>query len=126
MGILPRQKNSASKRLGAISMKAFARLAILLTLTVFSWAQTADRGLTLHMGAGYTPLVGPLSNRLDNGWNFQVGGGFMFTRHLGLVADYQYNGLGVPQSILTQLSVPDGSAWVQSITLGPEIRFTPD
>jgi hypothetical protein len=63
---------------------------------------------------------------LDNGWNMQAGGGYMFTPRFGLIADYQYNGLGVPRSILNQLQVPDGSAWVHSVTVGPEIRFAPE
>ncbi|MCU1284676.1 MAG: hypothetical protein JWO13_1026 [Acidobacteriales bacterium] len=107
-------------------MKTFASLAILLTLTISSFAQSSDRGFTVHAGGGYTPLVGPLSKRLDNGWNFQVGGGYMLTPHFGLVGDYQYNRLGVPQSVLTGLAVPDGSAWVHSLTFGPEIRFAPN
>jgi hypothetical protein len=31
--------------------------------------------------------------------------------------------LGVPQSVLTSLAVPQGDAWVHSVTFGPEIRF---
>jgi hypothetical protein len=107
-------------------MKLFASLAILFAITITSSAQSSDRGFTVHGGGGYTPLVGPLSRSLDNGWNVQVGGGYMFSRSFGLVGDYQYNGLGVPQRVLTQLAVPDGNAHVQSLTFGPEIRFAPD
>jgi opacity protein-like surface antigen len=104
-------------------MKTLLSLAIVCLLAISSFAQ--DRGLTVHAGGGYTPLVGPLSKRLDNGWNVQVGGGYMFTPYLGLVGDYQYNGLGVPQDVLNVLAVPDGNAHVQSFTAGPEIRFAP-
>jgi Outer membrane protein beta-barrel domain len=100
-------------------MKALLRLAMLCTLAVSSFAQ----GPTFHTGFGYTPLVGPISNNLDNGWNFQVGGGLMFSPHFGVIADYQYNGLGVPDRVLNLLAVPDGNAHVQSFTVGPEIRF---
>src|SRR3954470_8439852 len=104
-------------------MKAFASLAILLTFTLSTFAQSSDRGLTIHGGGGYTPLVGPLARSLDNGWNFQVGGGYMTSSHFGIVGEYQYNRLGVPQSVLTSLAVPQGDAWVHSVTFGPEIRF---
>ncbi|MCU1308287.1 MAG: hypothetical protein JWN45_2982 [Acidobacteriaceae bacterium] len=106
-------------------MKALLRLVIVCTLAISSFAQDAGPGLTVHGGFGYTPLVGPLSRNLDNGWNFQIGGGFMFSRHLGFVGDYQYNHLGVPQDVLNALAVPDGNAHVQSLTFGPEIRFAP-
>jgi len=107
-------------------MKSFGTIVLLLSLCALGFAQDADRGFTFHVGAGYTPLVGNISNRLDNGWNFQAGGGYMMTRHFGLITDYQYNGLGVPRSILNQLQVPDGSAWVHSVTVGPELRFAPE
>jgi hypothetical protein len=107
-------------------MKFIARFALLLSLSIVCFSQTEDRGFTFHAGGGYTPLIGDLSDRLDHGWNFQAGGGYMFTPHLGLIADYQYNSLGVPRSILNELQVPDGSAWVHSFTAGPEIRFAPE
>lgn len=85
-----------------------------------------DRGFTFHAGAGYSPLIGPISGSLENGWNFQAGGGYMFNPYLGVIADYQYNGLGVPRRVLNALAEPDGSAWVYSVTVGPEIRLAPD
>jgi hypothetical protein len=108
-------------------------LAVLVFAT-FSFAQTStnttynegDRGLTFHAGAGYTSLVGPITHSLDNGWNIQAGGGYMFTPNFGLIGDYHYFGLGVPMSVLNSLSVPDGSAWVHALTFGPEIRLAPD
>jgi hypothetical protein len=85
-----------------------------------------DRGFTAHFGGGYAPLVGPISGSLENGWNVQAGGGYMFTPSFGIVADYHYFGLGVPDRVLNSLAVPDGNAWVHSITFGPEIRLAPD
>jgi hypothetical protein len=104
-------------------MKTLLRLAILFTLAATSFAQEA--GPTAHVGFGYSPLVGPISRNLDNGWNFQVGGGLMFTPHLGIIAEYQYNHLGVPDDVLNFLRVPDGNARVNLFTVGPEIRFAP-
>jgi hypothetical protein len=50
----------------------------------------------------------------------------MFTPNFGLVGDYHHFGLGVPRSVLNELAVPDGGAWVHSLTFGPEIRLAPD
>jgi hypothetical protein len=56
----------------------------------------------------------------------QAGGGYMFTPQWGIVGDYHYFGLGVPDRVLNSLAVPDGNAWVHSITVGPEVRLAPD
>lgn len=110
----------------------FCFVVFLFTATCWSQGTTGtsyyegDRGFTAHFGAGYAPLVGPISGSLENGWNVQAGGGYMFTPYLGIVGDYHYFGLGVPDRVLNSLAVPDGSAWVHALTVGPEIRLAPD
>jgi outer membrane protein with beta-barrel domain len=107
-------------------MRLLARCVLFLTLCIAAFSQTnEDRGFTFHAGGGYTPLVGDISRSLDNGWNAQAGAGYMFTPTFGLTADYQYNGLNVPTRVITELNVPDASAWVHSATVGPEVRFAP-
>jgi len=115
-------------------MHVWKSCVAVLALALCSFAQTStnstynegDRGFTFHAGLGYAPLVGPISKSLDNGWNFQAGGGYMFTPNFGLVADYNYFGLGIPRDVLNSLAEPDGSAWVHALTFGPEIRLAPD
>jgi hypothetical protein len=111
----------------------FCFAVLVLTATCFAQGTASgstyyegDRGFTAHVGGGYAPLIGPISGSLENGWNVQAGGGYMFTPQWGIVGDYHYFGLGVPDRVLNSLAVPDGNAWVHSITVGPEVRLAPD
>jgi len=95
-----------------------------LGITTLALSQT-ERGWTGDVGAGVTPLVGDISNRLDNGWNFRIGGGYNFTDHLSTTLQFTYNGLGVGQRVLNEARVPDGNAHVWSFTAVPRISLSP-
>ena len=80
---------------------------------------------TGNIGAGFTPLLGALNQRLDNGWHITFGGGYNLTDHFSLGGQVMYNGLGVSRGVLRELSVPDGNARVWAFTVEPRLSFAP-
>ena len=70
-------------------------------------------------------MVGGLSDRLDNGWNFSAGAGYNFTSHFSGGIQFTYNGLGVSKKVLMEAAVPNGNAHIWSLTAEPRIRFAP-
>lgn len=101
----------------------------LLLIAVFGSATLVfgqtERGWTADVGGGVTPLVGDISHRLDNGWNFRAGGGYNFTDHLSTTLQFSYNGLGVGNRVLNEARVPDGNAHVWSLTAVPRLSLSP-
>lgn len=115
--------SSRLQLLGRFGVRALLTIGLLGTTTLL-FAQT-ERGWTAEVGGGFTPVVGALSNRLDNGWNVRVGGGYNFSSHFSTNIEYRYNGLGVGSSVLREANVPGGNAHVWSIGLVPRISFSP-
>ena len=76
-------------------LRAVGLAAILTWFIGIAAAQEAEHKWTANLGAGFTPLVGALDQRLDNGWNISFGGGYNFNDHFSLGAQVMYNGLGV-------------------------------
>lgn len=60
-----------------------------------------DRGFTLSANAGFSPLVGDISKRLDNGWHVAVDGGYDFSSHFSTTLEYMYNGYGVSRAMVS-------------------------
>ncbi|HYH01347.1 MAG TPA: outer membrane beta-barrel protein [Terriglobales bacterium] len=106
-------------------MKVSVRvLAVVFSLCVMLQAQD-ERRWTINLGGGVTPVVGETKNRLNTGWNAKGGFGVNITDRFGVVFEGQYNGFGVNDAVLEQLNVPDGSAWMWSLTANPVIRLNP-
>ena len=111
--------------------RAVAAAALLMASAGTAVAQDEGHRWTGNVGAGFTPLVGALDQRLDNGWNVQFGAGYHFTNRFSLGLEGMYNGLGVSRGVLNELAVPDGNAhvWVATVeprlTFAPRYRFTP-
>ena len=87
-------------------------------------AQVRDTGFTFKVGGGYTPTVGLTKNRFDPGWNVLAGAGYNFHRHFGILGEFQYNNLGVPQRVLDNFGTPTGDAYIWSATLQPVVNLT--
>jgi opacity protein-like surface antigen len=85
----------------------------------------AEHPVTVSFGAGVTPLVGRISNSLDNGWHITVGGGVNITRHFQAALEYGYNGYGVGQKLLSEAKVPEGNSHLWWLTANPKLRFKP-
>lgn len=97
----------------------------LLLLATSSLALAQEQRWTANVGGGFTPLVGGISNRLDNGWNMRVGGGYNVTPHFSMNLQFAFHGLGVSRAVLNEAQVPDGNAHVWSITAEPRLKLKP-
>jgi hypothetical protein len=100
----------------------FALPTLLVLLAASSLAQDESR-YTFNVGGGFSPLVGDISKRLENGWHIDVGGGVNFIPHFSTTIDYMYNGYGVSQGLLNEAKVPGGNAHLWSVTANPRLRL---
>src|SRR4051812_29810148 len=100
--------------------------ALLLTVAAGAQENTQFHHYNFNFGGGVTPSVGTDSSRLNTGWNFVAGGGYNFTRNLGVVGEYMVNQTDVNRSVLRQLNVPGGTGTIWSLTANPTIRFNPN
>jgi len=80
---------------------------------------------TANGAVGFTPLVGAINQRLDNGWHVSFGAGYNFSRRFSVAGQFMYNGLGVSRGVLQEFAVPDGNANVWSLTAEPRLNFRP-
>lgn len=83
------------------------------------------RHWTFNIGAGFSPVTGQISQRLQNGWNFTVGGGYRFTRHFEANVQYAYNGFGVQPAVLREAQVPAANSHLWSLTVDPKLHVHP-
>src|SRR5258706_16293045 len=97
------------KKMRTYLMRTVAATAMIACFTGIAAAQEEEHKWTANVGAGFTPLVGALDQRLDNGWNISFGGGYNFNDHFSLDAQVMYNGLGVSRGVLNELAVPGGN-----------------
>src|SRR5712672_3126150 len=102
-------------------LRAVVLTTILTCFIGIAAAQEAEHKWTANLGAGFTPLVGALDQRLDNGWNISFGGGYNFYGHFSLGAQVMYNGLGVSRGVLNELAVPDFFVHVSASTVEPRL-----
>jgi hypothetical protein len=111
-------------------MTRFLMMVTLLssTLMIPALAQenTQWHHYNFNFGGGVTPMVGADASRLNTGWNFVAGGGYNFTRSLGIVGEYMVNQSGVSNRVLQQLNVPGGSGNIWSLTANPTLRINPN
>jgi opacity protein-like surface antigen len=96
--------------------------AILVCTAAYGRAQE-EHPFTLSAGGGFSPVVGDISSRLNNGWHFTVGGGYNFNRYFSATLDYNYNGYGVSQRVLREAQVPGGDSHLWSLTANPKLRL---
>jgi opacity protein-like surface antigen len=99
----------------------------LASLTLWFGAVTVhaqEQGLIISGSVGYSPLVGDISSRLNNGWHVTVDGGYNFTSHFSTTLEYMYNGYGVSRRVLNEAQVPDGNAHLWAITVNPKLRLS--
>ncbi len=77
--------------------------------------------LALEVGGGLTSPVGTAAN--DNyetyGYNFTVGGGWNFNKHLGVLLEYQFNKNKIPGATLAAAGFPGGNINTHSLIVEP-------
>jgi opacity protein-like surface antigen len=106
-------------------MRVVAAVTVLIFCAGLAAGQEEEHKWTANIGAGFTPLVGALDRRLDNGWNISFGGGYHFTDRFSLGGEVMYNGLGVSKGVLNELAVPSGNARIWALTVEPKLNFAP-
>lgn len=85
--------------------------------------------LAFEAGAGFTAPVGNTAHGWETyGYNFRAGAGWNFTKHIGLMLEYQWNRDKIPGSTLTALAIANdlntplgGNVNVWSLTMDPII-----
>ena len=102
-----------------------ALIGILLLSVGISGRAQDERRFTLNAGAGFSPLVGQISDRLNNGWHITVGGGYRFTSYFETNLQFTYNGFGVRPLVLQEAGVPSANSHLWSITVDPKLRLHP-
>jgi len=113
------------KRMRTYLIGSVAAAALLTSFAGVASAQDEEHKWTANFGAGFTPLVGALNQRLDNGWNISFGGGYNFSDHFSVGGQVMYNGLGVSNGLLRELAVPGGNARIWAFTAEPRFNFAP-
>ncbi len=82
-----------------------------------------ENGLMSHLaieaGAGFTVPLGNTRTWQTTGYNINLGGGWMFSDRIGVLAEYSFNGTTIPTSTLNAVNEPDGNVHVWSLTLDP-------
>src|SRR5262245_35876375 len=110
---------------GVVSMKSFSLLLTAGALTAGMLCAQEGPRPTFNIGAGFTPLVGNTSRRLDTGWNIQGGAGVNFTSRLGAMLQFQYNGFNINDRTLAFMGVTGGDVSLCSLTLNPVLPLNP-
>jgi hypothetical protein len=100
-----------------------AILQLFVVITIVGTASAQDHRLTADIGAGYTPLVGAIGDRLDNGWHITFGAGYNFTDKFSILGRFMYNGFGVNRNVLIAADVPGADAHLIAVTAEPRIKF---
>jgi hypothetical protein len=75
--------------------------------------------LAIEGGAGFNAPAGNTNTWQDVGYTINLGGGWMFTNRLGVLAEYGFNHANIPQATLTDIGEPQGNVHVWSLTLDP-------
>jgi len=106
------------------SLSVAAGLSSVLLCTLPAPAQTTSR-FTFNAGGGFTEPIGANGRRLNTGFNLGVGGGINLSPHVGVIAEFGFNGMNLSDGALARAQVPDGSARIYSVTLNPIVHFNP-
>jgi hypothetical protein len=75
--------------------------------------------LAIEAGAGFNAPLANTGKVQTYGWNVTLGGGWNFNKHFGLLAEYNFNRAGIPNSVLAAQGAPQGNVHIWSFTLDP-------
>ncbi|MGC1869711.1 MAG: hypothetical protein WA700_02025 [Acidobacteriaceae bacterium] len=77
--------------------------------------------IVLEGGGGVTPAADGTQDYANVGWNALLGGGYRFNDRLSLIAEWNFNRMGVPHSLAySTAQVPDGNEHIWTIDLNPK------
>ena len=79
---------------------------------------------TFEGGAGVTAPADGTQDFANTGWNILLGGGYQFDHRFSLLAEWNFNRMGVPHSLaLAHAQVPDGNEHIWTVDLNPKFNF---
>jgi hypothetical protein len=77
--------------------------------------------LAIELGAGFNVPSGNTTTWQNVGYSINLGGGWNFNKHFGVLAEYSFNRSNIPINTLTNIGEPQGNVHVWSLTLDPII-----
>lgn len=111
----------AIRHLSPKSLNLFA--IALLALCSLSLAQAQDRKWNFNIGGGIGFPQGDLSNFINHGANFVVGGGYNLNKWLSLNGEYMWHDLPVNSATKQALQTPDAFARQNAVTFDPMVHM---
>ena len=106
-------------------MQTFLTLTAVVCLTSGGLTAQDFSRWTVHGSGGFTAAPGRTGDAVNTGWNLGAGGGYNFTRHLGLNVDYQFHRFGFTDGARTSLRGIDGALRVSNFSINPVWRIAP-
>jgi hypothetical protein len=102
---------------------ASVAVALVISVCLTAQAQEQEPWYTFNVGGGYSPLLGQLHTRLENGWHVTGGAGFRVNSHFEVTGQFTYNGFGVQSLVINEADVPAANSNLWSVTADPKLRF---
>jgi len=102
------------------------KLLLLAAMASISLHAQNSQKLAFNFGGGPTFTVSDTSDRLNTGYNFTFGGGYNFSKNLGVNIDYIFNGADLSTKVLNFTSAPGGYAHVWGFGFNPIYRIAPE
>lgn len=96
-------------------------IAILLCALVPAHAQDYSKFL-FNVGGGIGFPLGNLSNFVNDGGNFVIGGGYGFMKHVGVDTEFMWHDLPINDATKAHLQTPGASARQYSWTFNPVVH----
>jgi opacity protein-like surface antigen len=102
-------------------VRLFFGIAILLCALVPGHAQDYSKFL-FNVGGGIGFPLGNLSNFVNDGGNFVIGGGYGFMKHIGVDTEFMWHDLPINDATKAHLQTPGASARQYSWTFNPIVH----
>jgi len=101
------------------------KIAALILLVIASCLTSSaqDHRWTFDAGGGFSPLLGDLTNYLQNGWNIRVGAGYNYGPGISASIHYMYNSFGISPLVMHDTHSSSGDSHVWSLTLDPKLTL---
>jgi hypothetical protein len=79
--------------------------------------------LAVVVGGGFDAPLGNTARTQNYGYNARAGAGYNFNRHIGLLAEYEFHGANLPNTLLAAQQAPQGTVHVWGFSLDPVLYY---
>ena len=83
------------------------------------YGQPSFHHLAIEAGGGFDSPIGNTKSSQTTGYNVKFGGGWNFNHRIGVLAEYEFNRTGIPNSVLAAIDAPQGDVHLWGFTLDP-------